>query len=84
MGTGVGRCVWEAVYLADSPRSKPSSAASTLWSLALVSDDDWEAALAAVTNGSLKASRKMNMSFGLLCNFSFLWSPVCERTGVMR
>jgi len=84
VGTRVGRCVWEAVYSADSPRSKPSSAASTLWSLALVSDDDWEAASAAVTNGSLKASRKMNRSFGLLCNFPFLWGPVCERAGVMR
>ena len=71
VGTRVGRCVWEAVYSADSPRSKPSSAASTLWRLALVPDDDWEAASAAVTNGSLKASRKMNRSFGLLCNFLF-------------
>ena len=84
MGTGVSRCAWEAVYSADSPRSKPSSAASTLWRLALVPDDDWEAALAAVMNGSLKASRKMNRSFGLLCNFPFLWGPVCERAGVMR
>ena len=71
VGTGVGRCAWEAMYSADSPRSKPSTAASTLWRLALVPDDDWEAASAVVTNGSLKASRKMNMSFGLLCNFSF-------------
>ena len=84
VGTRVGRCVWEALCSADSPRSKPSSAASTLWSLALVSDDDWEAASAAVTNGSLKASRKMNRSFGLLYNFPFLWGPVCERVGVMR
>ena len=84
MGTGVGRCAWEAVYSADSPRSKPSSAASTLWRLALVSDDDWEAASAAVTNGSLKASRKMNRSFGLLCNFPFFLGPACEKTGVMR
>ena len=84
MDTRVGRCVWEAVYSADSPKSKPSSAASTLWSLALVSDDDWEAASSAVTNGSLKASRKMNRSFGLLYNFSFLWGPICERAGVMR
>ena len=84
MGTGVGRCAWEVVYSADSPKSKPSSAASTLCRLALVLDDDWEATLAAVTNGSLKASRKMNRSFGLLCNFSFLWGPVCERAGVMR
>jgi len=84
VGTRVGRCVWEAVYSADSPRSKPSSAGSTLWSLALVSDDDWEAASAAVTNGSLKASRKMNRSFGLLCNFPFLWGFVCERTDVIR
>ena len=83
VGTGFGRCAWEAVYSADSPRSKPSSAASTLWRLALMLDDDWEAASAAVTNGSLKASRKMN-SFGLLCNFSFLWGSVCERTGVIR
>ena len=82
--TRVGRCVWEAVYSADSPRSKPSSAASTLWRLALVPDDDWEAASAAVTNGSLKASRKMNRSFGLLCNFPFFWGPICERAGVMR
>ena len=84
VGTGVGRCAWEAVYSADSPRSKPSSAASTLWSLALVPDDDWEAASAAVTNGSLKASRKMNRSFRLLCNFSFLGISVCKRVGVMH
>ncbi|KAG2574240.1 hypothetical protein PVAP13_7KG314600 [Panicum virgatum] len=82
--TRVGRCVWEAVYSADSPKSKPSSAASTLWSLALVSDDDWKAASAAVTNGSLKSSRRMNRSFGLLCNFSFLLGPICERTGIIR
>ena len=84
VGTGVGLCAWEAVYSADSPRSKPSSAASTLWRLALMLDDDWEAASAAVTNGSLKTSRKMNMSFEFLCNFSFLWDPVCERAGIMR
>jgi hypothetical protein len=42
VGTGVGRCVWEAVYLADSPRSKPSFAPSTLWRLAVVPGDDWE------------------------------------------
>jgi hypothetical protein len=36
-----------------------------------------------VTNGSLKTSRKMNKSFELLCNFPFLWSPVCKRTGVI-
>jgi hypothetical protein len=52
--------------------------------LALVPDDDREAGSAAVTNGSLKASRKMNKSFELLCNFPFLWSLVCKRTGVMR
>ena len=84
VGTGVGRCAWEAVYSANSPRSKPSSVAYTLWRLALVPDDDWEAASAAVTNGSLKASRKMNRSFELLCNFSFLGGPVCERAGVIR
>jgi hypothetical protein len=52
--------------------------------LARVPDDDWEAASTAVTNGSLKASRKMNKSFELLCNFPFLWSPFCKRTYVMR
>ena len=72
------------MYLADLPRSKSSSAAFTLWRLALVPDDDWEVASAAVTNRSLKTSRKMNRSFGLLCNFSFLWDSVCERAGVMR
>jgi hypothetical protein len=51
VGTGVGRCAWEAAYSADSPSSKPSSAASTLWSLALVPGDDWEAASTAATNG---------------------------------
>jgi hypothetical protein len=71
MGTGVGRCAWEAVYSADSPRSKPSYAALTFWSLALVPGDDWEA-----------ASRKINMSFELLYNFPFLSGPVCKRTGV--
>jgi len=48
VGTGVGRCAWEATS-ADSPRSKSSSAASTFWSLALVPDDDWDAASMAVT-----------------------------------
>jgi hypothetical protein len=43
MGNGVGRCAWEATYSADSCSSKPSSAVSTLWSLALVLGDDWEA-----------------------------------------
>jgi hypothetical protein len=76
---GVGRCAWEAVYLANSLRNKSSSAPSTLWRLALVPDDDWEAALAAVT----KASRKMNKSFEVFCNCLFLWSLVCKRTGVM-
>jgi hypothetical protein len=49
-----------------------------------VPGDDWEAVSTAVTNGSLKASRKMNRSFELLCNFRFLSDPVCKRTGVMR
>ena len=84
VGMGVGQCAWEAVYSTDSFRSKPSSATSTLWRLALMLDDDWEAASAAVTNGSLKTSRKMNTSFEFLCNFSFLWDPVCEIAGVMR
>jgi hypothetical protein len=71
VGIGVDRCVWEALYSADSPSSKPSTAASTLWSLALVPGDDWEVALTAATNGSLKALRKMHMSFELHCNFPF-------------
>jgi hypothetical protein len=50
----------------------------------LVPSDDWEAASMTGTNGSLKASRKMNMSFELLCNFPFLSDPVCKQTGVMR
>jgi hypothetical protein len=70
VGTGVGRCAWEAVYSTDLPRSKPS-ATFTLWRLALVPNNDWEADSATVTNESLKASRKMNKSFKLLCNFSF-------------
>jgi hypothetical protein len=52
--------------------------------LALVPGDDWEAASTTAPNGSLKASRKMNTSFEILCNFSFLWGPICIRTGVMR
>jgi hypothetical protein len=52
VGTGVGRCAWEVVYSTNWPRSKPSSAASTLWRLALVPGDDWEADSVAVTNGS--------------------------------
>jgi hypothetical protein len=51
--------------------------------LDLVPSDDCEAASAAVMNGSLKASRKMNKSFELLCNFPFLLSHVCKRAGVM-
>jgi hypothetical protein len=42
--------------------------------LALVPGDDWEAASTAATNGSLKTSRKMNMSFELLCIFLFFRS----------
>jgi hypothetical protein len=42
--------VVDAAYSADLPSSKPSSAASTLWSLALVLGDDWEAASMAATN----------------------------------
>jgi hypothetical protein len=30
VGAGFDRCNWEAVYLADSPSSKPSSATSTV------------------------------------------------------
>jgi hypothetical protein len=40
--------------------------------LDLVPDDDWEAASVVVTNESVKAPRKMNKSFELLCNFPFL------------
>ncbi|KAF8659024.1 hypothetical protein HU200_058868 [Digitaria exilis] len=71
VGAGVGRCAWEAVYSASAPSSKPSSATSTLWRLALASSDNWEAVLMAVTNRSMKSSRKMIKSFKLLCNFSF-------------
>jgi hypothetical protein len=80
------RCIvgtWEIVYSAYSPCSKPSPAASTSWKLALVPSDDWGAASAAVTNGSLKVSRKMNRSFGLLCNFHFILGYVYKRTGVI-
>jgi hypothetical protein len=52
--------------------------------LALVPDDDREAASTTATNGSLKASRKMNISFELLCNFPLLSGPICKQTGVMR
>jgi hypothetical protein len=51
--------------------------------LALVPDDDWDAASTVVTNGSLKASRKMNKSFELLCNFPFLSGPICKRTSAI-
>ncbi|KAF8755799.1 hypothetical protein HU200_011271 [Digitaria exilis] len=69
MGAEVGRCAWEAVYSASAPSSKPSSAASTLWRVALTSSDNWEAVWMAVTNGSVKSSRKIIRSFKLLCNF---------------
>jgi hypothetical protein len=50
-----------------------------------VPSDDWEVVSMVAMNGSLmKASRKMNKSFELLCNFSFLSDPVCEQTGIMR
>jgi hypothetical protein len=52
--------------------------------LALVPDDDWEAASTAATNGSLKASRKMNMSFELLCNFPLLSGPVLNWCNALR
>ena len=71
MGARVGQYAWEAMYSASAPSSKLSSAASTLWRLALASGDDSEAAWTVVTNGSLKSSRKMNRSFELLCNFPF-------------
>jgi hypothetical protein len=71
------------MYLADSPSSKPSSATSTLWSLALASGVDWEVALVAVTNGSLRASRKMIRSFELRCNFPFLLGHIYKQTDVM-
>jgi hypothetical protein len=83
LGTRVGRCAWEAVYSTDLPSSKPSIAASTLWSLTLVPSDDWEAASTAGTNGSLKASRKMKKSFELIYNFPFLLDPICKQTGVL-
>jgi hypothetical protein len=83
VGTVVGRCAWEAVYSVNSLRSKPSSGASTLWRLALVPYNDWEAYSAAVTNKSRKALRKMNRSFKLLCNFLFL-GAICKRTGVIH
>jgi hypothetical protein len=74
VGTGVGRCAWEAVYSDDSPRSKPSSTASTLWRLALVPSDDWEAASMAVTNGSLKISMQMIRSLdNFFVIFFFFW-----------
>ncbi|KAF8692464.1 hypothetical protein HU200_039560 [Digitaria exilis] len=72
VGVGVGRCAWEAVYSASAPSSKPSSAASTLWRLALASSDNWKAVWMAVTNGSMKSLRKMIRSSKLLCNFPFL------------
>ncbi|KAF8672184.1 hypothetical protein HU200_049752 [Digitaria exilis] len=71
VGAGVGRCAWEAVYSASAPSSKPSSATSTLRRFALASSDNWEAVWMAVTNGSMKSSRKMIRSFKLFCNFLF-------------
>ncbi|TVU22857.1 hypothetical protein EJB05_32578, partial [Eragrostis curvula] len=80
-GVGFEGCV--VVYSASAPSSKPSSAASTLWRLALAFGDDWEAVWTVVTNGSLKLSRKMIRSFVLLCNFPFFWVLVCKRAGVL-
>ncbi|KAF8661678.1 hypothetical protein HU200_056625 [Digitaria exilis] len=82
MGAEVGRCAWEAMYSASAPSSKRSFVASRLWSLVLASGDDWEAIWTVVTNGSLKSSRKMIMSFKFLCNFSFFWILICKRAGV--
>jgi hypothetical protein len=48
-----------------------------------VPGDDREAVSAAVTNGFLKGSGKINKSFELLCNFPFLWDFVWKRAGVM-
>jgi hypothetical protein len=84
VGTGVGRFAWEAVHSAFSPSSEASSAASTLWRLALVPSDDWEATSMMASSGSLKTSRKMNKIFKLPCNFTFFWGPVCTRVGVMH
>jgi hypothetical protein len=52
--------------------------------LALVPDNDRETGLVVVRNRSLKASRKMNNSFELLCNFPFLWRPGCKRASIMH
>lgn len=55
--------------LVDLPTSKPSFTAFILWRLFVMSGDDCEAAWAAVTNGSLKASRRMDKSFRLFVHF---------------
>jgi hypothetical protein len=83
VGTRVGRCAWEAVYSANSPRSKPSSTASTLWRLALVPGNDQKAASAAAAHRSPKASRKMIRSLDNSFVIFFIWGPVCKRASVI-
>jgi hypothetical protein len=50
--------------------------------LALASGDDWEVASMAVTNRSLKVSRKMIKSFNFFI-FPFLRGPICKMVDVI-
>jgi hypothetical protein len=66
--------------LVDLPTSKPSFTAFILWRLFVMSGDDCEAASAAVTNGSLRASRRMDKSFRLFVIFLFFAIPFVNET----
>jgi hypothetical protein len=45
--------------------------------------DDWKAALAAATNRSPKASRKMIRSLDNFFVIFFIWGPVCKMASVI-
>jgi hypothetical protein len=48
-----------------------------------VPGDDWKAALAAATNRSPKASRKMIRSLDNFFVIFFIWGPVCKMASVI-
>jgi hypothetical protein len=58
--------------LADAPGRQRTRLIRLAVSPPLRPGDNWEAASTVVTNGPLKASRKMNRNSELLCDVSFL------------
>jgi hypothetical protein len=82
-GYGSCRCAREAVYSADSPRSKPSSTASTLWKLALVTDDNWEADFGGGDEWISDVFEEDEREVWTSLYFFLFLSPVCKRNVVI-